>query len=132
MLTPLDPRCHLDSGILSHTYTTYIKGVLGLGGGVKAKEDITHLTKKTTLQDGCFFIVHQLYKYIYSVAYLSFTVYFQYMLLKWQVQLTLKKSHPKRNRVIRKENSAVVKISDEVETSLFNIVSKGSKKITLV
>ena len=30
---PLDPRCHLDSEMLLLTFTTYVKGILGLGGG---------------------------------------------------------------------------------------------------
>ena len=29
---PLDPRCHLNSGMLLQTCTTYIKGVFDLGG----------------------------------------------------------------------------------------------------
>ena len=44
---PLDPRCPLDNDMSLQTYTTYVKGVLGLGGKgvVEAKEDIKHLTK---------------------------------------------------------------------------------------
>ena len=46
MLFPLDPRCHLDNKMSLHMYTTYVKGVVGLGGSrvVQAKEDIRHLT----------------------------------------------------------------------------------------
>ena len=46
MLSPLDPKCPLDNDSL-YTYTAYVKGVLGPGGGgvVEAKEDIKHLTK---------------------------------------------------------------------------------------
>ena len=29
---PLDPRCPLDNDMPLYTYTTYVKGVLGLGG----------------------------------------------------------------------------------------------------
>ena len=43
---PLDPRCPLDNDMSLLTYTTYVKGVLGQGGGVvEAKEDIKLLTK---------------------------------------------------------------------------------------
>ena len=45
----------LDNDMPLFTYTTYVKGVLGLGGGqgvVSAKEDNKHLTKWTTSQNG--------------------------------------------------------------------------------
>ena len=45
----LDPRCPLDNWTSLYKYTTYVKGVLGLGGGgegvLQAKEDINRLTK---------------------------------------------------------------------------------------
>ena len=49
MLFPLHPRCHLDNKMSLHIYTTYVKGVVGLGRGVggrvvQAKEDIRYLT----------------------------------------------------------------------------------------
>ena len=31
---PLDPRCPLENYISLYKYTTYVKGVFGLGGGV--------------------------------------------------------------------------------------------------
>ena len=52
---PLDPRCSLDNELSLHTctYTTYLKGILGLSGGnrvVQAKEGIKHLTNLVVLQ----------------------------------------------------------------------------------
>ena len=44
---PLHPRCPVDSEMLLHTYTTYVKGVVGLVGGgraVQANEDTRQLT----------------------------------------------------------------------------------------
>ena len=41
--SPLNPRCHLNNNMSLYTYTAYVKGVSGLGGGgggVQAKEDI--------------------------------------------------------------------------------------------
>ena len=41
--SPLDPRCPLNNNMSLYTYTAYVKGVSGLGGGggvVQAKEDI--------------------------------------------------------------------------------------------
>ena len=68
---PLDPRYPLDNDMLSQTYTTYIKDVLGVGeqGVAQAKEDINHLTKIDH-----FAIVHQLYKYIYSIVVRSLLI----------------------------------------------------------
>ena len=33
MLSPLDPRCPFDNVMSLHIYTTYVKGILGQGGG---------------------------------------------------------------------------------------------------
>ena len=37
MLSPLDPRCPLDSDMSLYTFTTYVKGILGGGGGEASK-----------------------------------------------------------------------------------------------
>ena len=36
---PLDPRCPLDNDISLETLTTYVKGILGLGGGGEASKN---------------------------------------------------------------------------------------------
>ena len=88
----LDPRCPLDNDMSLNIYNI-CKGRLGSSGGggegvVEAKEDIKHLTKIDCFAKWSLFIVHQLYKNIYSIVidhlkvYRSVTVYFTYMLLK--------------------------------------------------
>ena len=50
MSSPLDPRCPLDNGMLSHIYTTSVSGILGLGGNrvVDVKEDNMQLKTFTS------------------------------------------------------------------------------------
>ena len=49
MFPPLDPRCPLVNEMSPHIYTTYVSGILGLGGNrvVDAKENI-HLKTLTS------------------------------------------------------------------------------------
>ena len=44
MLSPVHPKYHLGNEMSLHTYTTYVKGILGLGQHVlQAEEHIKHL-----------------------------------------------------------------------------------------
>ena len=54
-----------------YTYTTYVKGVLGLGGKgvVLAKEDIKHLTKMDHVAKWSFYLyINCINIYSYSIA----------------------------------------------------------------
>ena len=59
---PPRPKVLFGQWYVLSTYTTYIKGVLGLGGKgvVQAKEDINHLWKSRPLCKMVVYIVHQL------------------------------------------------------------------------
>ena len=64
--SPLNPRCPLNNNMSPYSYTEYVKGVSGLGGGEGCTSQRRHqLTyKHRPLFKMVVFIVHQLYTYI--------------------------------------------------------------------
>ena len=80
---PLDIRCPLDNKMSLHLYTTFVKGVVGLGGCgrggdrvVQAKEDIRYLTNVSRFAQWSSLIAHQLY--IHTTD-LDRTIVYRYM-----------------------------------------------------
>ena len=59
MPPPPRPKMPLDSDMWLYTYTTYVKGVLGLGRGgkgvVQAKDNIAYLIKIDHFAEGRFY-----------------------------------------------------------------------------
>ena len=88
--SPIDPRCPLVNDTSLLTYTTYVKGVLGLGGGkrgCRSQRRYQTFDIERLLYQMVVFIEHQLYKNIYSIVidhffYLSVNVNFTCVLLK--------------------------------------------------